>query len=161
MERFGERDKLISEEIITASVLDWLKKHEWSIISYDFPQSGTGYIIHPDYSNNKNKGLIIPDIVALKRNIGILFENKDRFYLPDFKKLKYLKSTRDYDQGLLKLFRYKLPETIFFGVAITNHDRQVKKAIPYLDLIDFLVTVSPNREVNYIHLPQKLKELFM
>ena len=51
------------EEKVTISILKWLKKNDWKIISYDFPQSGTGLLIHPNSTigrTSKNKGGIIP-----------------------------------------------------------------------------------------------------
>ena len=52
------------EEQVTKNILDWLEGNGWKIICYDFPQSGTGVLLHLNNSNRteKNKGGIIPDI---------------------------------------------------------------------------------------------------
>ena len=67
----------MTEEELTISLLEFLQVKGWDIICYDFPQSGTGRMIHPDDTNSKTEGGIIPDIVALKDGICIFFENKD------------------------------------------------------------------------------------
>ena len=46
------------EEKVTKNILDWLEENGWTIICYDFPQSGTGVLLHLNNSNRteKNKG---------------------------------------------------------------------------------------------------------
>lgn len=76
------------EENVTKKIIKYLKKNEWKIISFDFPQSGTGIMILPDDNkSSKNKDSIIPDIIAHKNNICLFFENKDRFVKADFDKV--------------------------------------------------------------------------
>ena len=67
----------MTEEQVTKSLLKWLSDHQWEIICFDFPQSGTGRFLHPNGDTNKNKDTINPDIVAVKDNICLFFENKD------------------------------------------------------------------------------------
>lgn len=68
------------EENVTKKIIKYLKKNNWKIIAFDFPQSGTGIMILPDDNKStKNKESIIPDIVAYKDKICVFFENKDRF----------------------------------------------------------------------------------
>lgn len=38
---------MISEEKVTINIIKWLKENDWEIICYDFPQSGTGIMLHP------------------------------------------------------------------------------------------------------------------
>jgi hypothetical protein len=61
-------ERRITEEQLTKAILEWLIANNWEIICYDFPQSGTGVSIHPneELRTTKNKGAIIPDIVAIK-----------------------------------------------------------------------------------------------
>ncbi len=53
----------MKEEYVTKAILNWLETNNWKIICFDFPQSGTGYILHPneEYRTTKNYGAIIPD----------------------------------------------------------------------------------------------------
>lgn len=78
----------MTEEQVTKSLLHYLTDNGWHIVCFDFPQSGTGRILHPNNANSqKNKDSIIPDIVAVKNNISLFFENKDRYYFPDYEKV--------------------------------------------------------------------------
>ena len=56
---------------------------------YDFPQSGTGVFLHinDELRTGKSKDAIVPDIIAVKHGVALYFENKDRFYEPDFIKI--------------------------------------------------------------------------
>lgn len=45
------------EENVTKKIIKYLKKNEWEIISFDFPQSGTGIMILPD--DNKSSKIRI------------------------------------------------------------------------------------------------------
>ena len=77
----------MSEEEVTNSIMDWLESCGWEIVSFDFPQSGTGRTLHPNpdvREHTKNKGGIIPDIVAIRNGIAAFFENKDRYVHSDF-----------------------------------------------------------------------------
>ena len=68
------------EENVTKNILQWLQINKWEIICFDFPQSGTGVLLHLNDINRteKNKGGIIPDIIAVKNGIAVFFENKDK-----------------------------------------------------------------------------------
>ena len=76
----------MQEEQVTKSILKWLIENGWNIVCFDFPQSGTGHFLHPNGTNHKNKDSINPDIVAVKGNTCLFFENKARFYYPDYQK---------------------------------------------------------------------------
>ena len=88
---------MMKEEQVTKALLKWLIDNNWKIICFDFPQSGTGRVLHPNNANDeKNKDSIIPDIVAVKDEVCVFFENKDRFYYPDYKKQHSLIISDDY-----------------------------------------------------------------
>ena len=55
----------MNEEFVTKSIIYYLKSNGWNIFSFDYPQSGTGYLIHPNSRFHKNKEAVIPDIIAL------------------------------------------------------------------------------------------------
>ena len=85
-------ERRITEEQMTKAIIDWLEINSWEIICFDFPQSGTGVSLHlnNELRITKNKGAFIPDIVAIKNENVIFFENKDRFVINDFIKIQNL-----------------------------------------------------------------------
>ena len=57
----------MTEEQVTKALLQYLTDNGWHIVCFDFPQSGTGRVLHPNNADGeKNKDSIIPDIVAVK-----------------------------------------------------------------------------------------------
>ena len=63
----------MTEEQVTKALLQYLTDNGWHIVCFDFPQSGTGRVLHPNNADGeKNKDSIIPDIVAIKNNISLL-----------------------------------------------------------------------------------------
>ncbi len=105
---------------VTKAILNWLESNGWQIITFDFPQSGTGYSLHPNEKlrTTKNKGAFIPDIVAIKYETVLFFENKDRFVLSDFLKIEELKSTEDYTSSIEKLLKEFSHSKIFYGIGV-------------------------------------------
>ena len=73
-------ERRITEEQLTKALLLWLEAHGWIIICFDFPQSGTGIALHRNKQSgsSKNKGSFIPDIVVIKNETVLFFENKDK-----------------------------------------------------------------------------------
>lgn len=139
----------ITEEKLTKIVLDWLESKEWEIICYDFPQSGTGVLLHSNQSNDKNKGGFIPDIVAIKNGIVVVFENKNRFVLEDYEKVNFLKNTDNYTiafEELLTEFSY---QTIYYGIAIPLTKSNLSKDKINQHLVDFTIMID-SKTVTYI-----------
>ena len=89
----------MKEEDVTKAIIKKLVSAGWEIICYDFPQSGTGRVLHPNDRDSKTLGAIIPDIVAIKAGIVLDFENKDRFVLSDFEKIDNLRNSEDYSKS--------------------------------------------------------------
>jgi len=109
----------VREENITKAIIFWLEENGWEIICYDFPQSGTGKVIHPNGGVGlKNKDSIIPDVVAIKKNIVIFCENKDRFFLSDFEKLQSIKLKNNYSNSITKLLLARQYSYIYYGVVL-------------------------------------------
>jgi len=137
------------EEKVTKIMLDWLEYNAWKIICYDFPQSGTGVLLHPNGSNRKekNKGGIIPDIIAVKDNVAVFFENKDRFYEPDFDKLQEIKKESNYSNALDKLLTGFHIEVIYYGIAIPELNNAIEKSKLHLEKIDFLVSINEKEKI--------------
>jgi hypothetical protein len=142
-------ERRITEEQATKAILDWIENNDWEIICFDFPQSGTGISLHPnnELRTTKNKGAFIPDIVAIKNEIVVFFENKDRFVLDDFVKVQDLRQNNDYSNSIEKLlmnFRYT---KIFYGVGLVYSVKAEKKTNENLDKIDFAILYHENKTI--------------
>lgn len=148
-----ERRLIMREERVTINILSWLEENGWQIVCYDFPQSGTGILLHPNGDNRteKNKGGIIPDIIAIKDNIALFFENKDRFYQPDFDKLFEIKTENNFSDSLNQLLSEFSISKIVYGIGIPDVKKSIEKSKTQLDKIDFLVTTDKKKtiEVHY------------
>ena len=137
------------EERVTINILNWLEENGWQIVCYDFPQSGTGILLHPNGDNRteKNKGGIIPDIIAVKDNLALFFENKDRFYQPDFDKLFEIKTENNFSDSLNQLLSGFSISKIVYGIGIPEVKKHLEKSKTQLDKIDFLITTNDNKNV--------------
>lgn len=142
-------ERRLTEEQITKAILDWLEEQGWDIICYDFPQSGTGISLHPneELRTTKNKGAIIPDIVAIKGTTVLFFENKDRFVLSDFEKVNDLKTGSDYSASLQKLLKNYKVSQIFYGVGLPKNDNILKRITEHQEKIDFAVCVEIDKAI--------------
>lgn len=139
----------MDEEFITKKIVNFLKEKGYTIISFDFPQSGTGIMLHPDKTAKKNEG-IKPDILAFKGNLMIAMENKNRYWKKDFEKLNILKASGCYKRVLDELQNRYKTTTLRVGVGIPDEESVVSKAIKSADLIDFVIAVSKNGEARII-----------
>lgn len=137
------------EERVTINILNWLEENGWKIVCYDFPQSGTGILLHPNGDNRteKNKGGIIPDIIAVKDNIALFFENKDRFYQPDFDKLFEIKTENNFSDSLNQLLSGFSISKVVYGIGIPEVKKHIEKSKAQLDKIDFLISTNDNKNV--------------
>jgi hypothetical protein len=147
------------EEKVTITILKWLQNNGWQIICFDFPQSGTGVSLHPNQDlreKTKNKGAIIPDIVANKDKISLFFENKDRFVLSDFQKINLIKTGGDYDNSIAELLKNYPTDEIYYGIGLPNSKLLEKKLNEHEYLVDFIVSVSSDLEIEIL----KGEELF-
>ena len=137
----------MKEEQVTKALLKWLIKLGWEIICFDFPQSGTGKVLHPNNTTSKTDGAIIPDIIAYKDHVVVDFENKDRFVLDDFNKVFFLKNTAIYDRSLKTLLRDHPYDIIYYGVGMPYTESNSLKAEENSNLVDFIVFVTENMDV--------------
>ena len=151
------------EEKVTKNILDWLEENGWKIICFDFPQSGTGVLLHPNCSlrKEKNKGGIIPDIIAVKDDIALFFENKDRFYEPDFEKIYEIKTKLNYSNALNQLLSGFNIKSIYYGISIPELSKEVEKSRNHFHKIDFFITTNNNNcviihhDINKVFLKEK------
>jgi len=139
----------MKEEKVTKNILDWLELNGWTIICYDFPQSGTGVLLHLNNNNRteKNKGGIIPDIIAVKNNRALFFENKDRFYEPDFDKLNEIKMESNYSDSLDHLLNGHNISDIYYGIGLPESEKDIDKSKQHLEKVDFLISTNKKKEV--------------
>lgn len=138
------------EEKVTKNILEWLEANNWKIVCYDFPQSGTGVLLHPNTDETrttKNKGGIIPDILAARNSIAILFENKDRFVFSDFEKIKDVKKSGNYSDALDTILKEFNVTKKFYGIGIPANEKDINKSLECIDGIDFLISTLENGEV--------------
>ncbi|HNQ13593.1 MAG TPA: hypothetical protein PKM16_10340 [Bacteroidia bacterium] len=151
-------ERRITEEQVTKAILNWLEANDWKIISFDFPQSGTGVSLHPneELRTTKNKGAFIPDIVAIKSKTVIFFENKDRFVLDDFMKVQGLKNNNDYSNSIKRLLEEFEYSNIFYGVGLVYSENAVQKTNLHLDKIDFAILYHENNSIEIQFDPMKL-----
>jgi len=142
----------MNEEQLTKSILKWLIGNDWKIIAFDFPQSGTGLMIHPDMlTSNKNKKGIIPDIITIKNSVCLFFENKDRFYYSDFLKQNELIIGGEYKKSIETILAGYDVKDIFYGIGLPkNVNEGVLKENKHL--VDFIVMVDPlTNQVKLFH----------
>jgi len=145
-----ERCLIMREERVTINILNWLEINGWKIICYDFPQSGTGVLLHPNSDENrttKNKGGIIPDILATRNSVALFFENKDRFVLSDFEKLKEIKTLGNYSNSLNTILSNFNITSVYYGIGIPAIERQINKSLENIDGIDFLISILESGEI--------------
>jgi hypothetical protein len=138
------------EERVTINILNWLERNGWKIVCYDFPQSGTGVLLHPNSDENrttKNKGGIIPDILATRNSVALFFENKDRFVLSDFEKLKEIKTLGNFSNSLYAILSDFNVTSVYYGVGIPAIEKHIKKSLENIDGIDFLISTLENGEI--------------
>lgn len=146
----------MTEEQVTKAILSYLINNGWHIVCFDFPQSGTGRVLHPNNADGeKNKDSIIPDIVAVKNNISLFFENKDRFYFPDYKKVNELIVDNQYTNAIDKLLSdYKI-ENIFYGIGLPT-EKHKEKSKESAHLVNFILGVNTDRSIDILYNPEKI-----
>ena len=145
-----ERCLNMREERVTINILNWLEKNGWKIISYDFPQSGTGILLHPNSEEtrtSKNKGGIIPDILAVRNSAALFFENKDRFMLSDFEKLKEIKTLNNYSNSLKTILSEFNEAKVYYGIGIPSIEKHISKSLNNISGIDFLISTNEIGEI--------------
>ena len=147
-------ERRLTEERITRRMLSWLKDEGWVIVSYDYPQSGTGYSLHSKdrVDGSKNIGAIIPDIVAVKSGIAIFFENKVEFNIVDIEAIIALRGSGLYDKSISILLNpFKPINKIQFGVALKESPKNLNKIIGHQSSLDFAFLVNESLVVNFFH----------
>lgn len=139
----------MTEENVTKAIINYLESSGWKIVCFDFPQSGTGISLHLNQSlrSGKNKGLIIPDIIAYRNKKVLFFENKDRYVFSDIFKINAIKSQNRYSESLGKLLSKYDYDTIYFGIGLPHIESNILKALNNANEIDFAIFVKEDNSV--------------
>ena len=146
----------MTEEQVTKNILKWLEDNKWEIVCFDFPQSGTGKMLHPNDSNGeKNKYAIIPDIVAVKNGKCLFFENKDRFYYPDYKEINNLIVANNYTIAIENLLKNYSVSEYYYGIGIPTL-KHSQKAIAAESLVNFVIGVEENDHIKVLYIEDGL-----
>lgn len=145
----------MTEEQVTKTILKWLRINCWNIICYDFPQSGTGRLLHPNGTSEKNKGAINPDIVAVRNGVCLFFENKDRFYFPDYEKVNDLIVDNQYTDAIANLLLGNNVKHFYYGIGLPT-EKHKGKSLRSAALVDFIVGVSVDQSVAVLHNPKNI-----
>ena len=141
----------MTEEQVTKAILKWLLADGWEIVCFDFPQSGTGRLLHPNNSaGEKNKDAINPDVVAVKGTTCVFFENKDRFYFPDYQKVNLLITENNYTLAISQLLSPYSIENIYYGIGLPSLKHK-KASQESSELVDFIVGVEENRNIQILY----------
>lgn len=148
---------LMTEETVTKAILKWLIHNSWEIVCFDFPQSGTGKLLHPNDANSeKNKGAINPDIVAVKGNICLFFENKHIFYYLDFIKQNSLIEGDDYSNAIGELLSRYTVNNIYYGIGLPTI-KHSQKSVDASHLVNFIIGVDENKNISVLYNPNFIK----
>lgn len=134
------------EEEVTMILVKCLKKRGWKILSFDYPGSGTGFRLHKNGTNYKNKDTIVPDIIAVKGGEALFFENKDHFCKRDFEKQYNNIVVNSYSDDVDTLLRPYMITKCRWGIGIPD-DKYKKGAIDNLWMVDFLYTVVDENNI--------------
>lgn len=129
----------MTEEQVTKHIINKLEELDWSILSFDYPQSGTGIRIKA--SETKFPPIIF-DIIAKKGTNIVFFENKDRYYPKDFQKLNTFSiNFKKYENSFNKIFGINLSDfNIYTAIAFPENDtKKMKDEIK--KLVDRIVLV--------------------
>lgn len=149
-------ERRLTEEQVTKSIIKWLAQRNWTIIAFDFPQSGTGRCLHPNDTASKTDGIWIPDIVAHKDNTLIFFENKNHYVYSDFEKVDRLKHTAIYSLAIQEITRGYNYNNIYYGIGLPRDEKDINKAQLQYAIIDFLVTAVDRDNANVEYDPHNI-----
>lgn len=106
------------EESVTKYILRYLIDNGWSVICFDFPQSGTGRVLHPNGQVSKTQGVIVPDVLAVRSGLALYLENKDRYYPADFQKVHDVLAFRQYSEAFDSVLAGQWVERIIGGIGL-------------------------------------------
>ncbi len=148
---------MMREEQVTKAILKWLTENYWQIVCFDFPQSGTGILLHPNSAQSeKNKDGFIPDIVAVKDSTSLFFENKDRFYYPDYQKINNLIVSDEYSIAINELLGPYHVNEIYYGIGLPTN-KHSKRSDESKHLVDFILGVNGTFSIDILYNNRNIK----
>lgn len=144
------------EEFITKAILKYLNLKGWTILAFDYPQSGTGISLHPirRVDHTKNLGMITPDVIAIKNKLLLILEDKPGFYESDVEKLKTIKAG-EYSESIRSIFGIS-DFNIMVGIGIGDSPQQRKRALCRTDTLDVILWVDKNGDTHEAYTNFKL-----
>lgn len=136
----------MTEEAVTTKIISWLEARGWTILAYDFPQSGTGKTFRPNAVTPgcKTSGNFIPDIVAYRGGVVIIMENKPRLDSSDFHKLDNINKGQTHSMAITEFLDDYKYEHIAYGIGIpkTAAKRRIQELLP---LVDFVLQIAEEK----------------
>lgn len=130
----------LTEEKVTLAVIEALRQAGWTIVSFDFPQSGTGRAVIADpvsSASAKRRDRIVPDVIAVRDGTCLVLENKSLFVASDVGKLAEMRDSGRYDQSLARLLNGFNVSLVLYGIGlpIDAASLVVAHVVPQLDLL--------------------------
>ena len=119
----------MTEEQVTKTILKWLVDSDWEILDYDFPGGGTGRKFHVGNGRSeKTKGIVIPDIIALKNNVMLVLENKSVDTLSDYEKIKQFAESNDFRVQLEAAYPDINILKVIWGIGYSGQQKYTSQA---------------------------------
>ena len=143
----------MTEEFVTRTLLTWLRFRSWNILSFDYPHSGTGYVLRPisiASQMSKNVGNLIPDIVANKNGITVIFENKVSFFSEDIEALFLMKDSKVYDSAIQNLHGNTTYSELRVGVGLASLPKNIVELHRHKSSLDFAFVIHADRKVEVV-----------
>lgn len=155
---FGERDNNLpntsSEEHVTICIADWLATLGWEIFAIDIPGAGSGMTFRSDYNKEKDrgrlKGSIRPDIVATKKSVCLLFENKPGFNTGDFNKQQRARRSREYENDIGRYPQLKHKKH-YYGIGMGMPSGNMEKIANLKQDVDFIIICDSGGECRVVY----------
>ena len=85
--------------------------------------------------------------------ISLFFENKDRFYFPDYKKVNELIGDNRYTKAIDKLLSDYKPDGIFYGIGLPT-EKHKEKSKESAHLVDFILGVNTDGSAEILYNPK-------
>lgn len=136
------------QETITLSVAKFLSESGWCVKSVDYPQSGCGVALRPRRCKDKNRGKVVPDVIAVRGHLVLFVESNTRCTPKDIENLARVKSEEylhslqeavEIESGVISV---KTAFAVASDVSLTHRSlTKLKNAC-----VDFLIRVNESGE---------------
>lgn len=136
----------MTEPEITNCIVNYLRGLGWTIHAVDMPQMGGGVLLRPNGSRQKNKGSLIPDLIASRGAKLLIVESKSYFEPKDIEKLVLLASP-EYSASLSELMTKTSTTELITAIAGPATDSLVSRRAEITSLVDHFFEVSQDGTV--------------